>query len=905
MLATLQDLDWKPVDRAIAEALLTRLVYSSSAAAPTQFDAIGVAGEVADLPVYNKFKLLRLSVLLDPDEPEQDPLYALWDGEEQLLHLGGTSTPIHEANDLEKLQLTATTAADYIRLFCLAVRGDDGPFRIVEAGPAHAVEGADELLKLAHPLKATGNDDQGRFLFDAVVAYRTDVFTSTFAVATGGLIEMVSDTHRLSDVPEAALPELPVLGDPQKLRVSLLARAVPPPPPQAAAPPAPPAPPKPPKPTLRILVELLLTQALRSRAQHRLIEYFNATRTGSEVLDQFAELVTQAFPVVVVETSLPFVEETIGEIVLERAQPPRPFNLARAASSGDDTQVSLDVPAVPSLVLLPLQVYRRVVNLDRLAFDLASRDAAAIIACDRFDQLPESLRRLTDVTLRLSAVDATVFAGLFEQVMGAPLTAGWNAAGDAWVKHLLHTDFEQPRRLGMQPDKAFDYVRSMVMERLVSVDTQSEMGLADLHGLGEARQFAQDLIADIHAAVRGEIPWTQVDRGALLVGPPGTGKTTLARAIAKDCGVRFITASATGWQASGDHLGHHIAAIRKTFAEARGYAPSILFIDEIDSLGSRENFEGRSSQYQTEVVNAVLEQIQDIDPAAPVFVIGATNNADRVDPALRRSGRLDRVIPIPRPSSDALMQIFGHYLRRAAKHTAIDPALDTKTLGGLSLGLTGADVERIVRGASRRARKERRSLSQQDVIAEITNKPRNASDSLRMSPAEIERVAWHEAGHALAMLLGTSRGASIGFVTVVPRADGSLGFVAPLPDERISLTRSDYDETLEIYLAGRAAEELRYGAEGVSGGASSDLRGATAMAAHLLTRLGLGGPRQLLWQEALHDHHRATVETILTEAYDRILGKLHSHRDRLQQLAQTLIARQELTGDEVRALLPH
>lgn len=905
MLPTLQDLVWTPLDRPVAESLLARLIYPSSTVEPGQFDNIGVAGEVAPLPIYSRLKLLRLSVLINVDGPESEPLYGLWDGEDHLFYLNGTSAPVHDANEFEQLALTEATAADYIRLFCLAVRGDEGPFRIVESGPAVPVEGAEELTKLAHPLKAAGRDEQGRFLYDAVVSYRNDVFKSTFAIAPGGQIEMIGDQHALSGVPEAALPELPVLGDHLKLRVALLAQAVPPPAPppfttsSTATPSKPPA-----KPTLRILVELLLTQALRSRAQHRLIEYFNATRSGSEVLDQFAELVTEAFPVVVVESGLPFVEETIGEIVMERADPSGPFKVARATSGGDDTQVSVEIPAVPSLVLLPLQVYRRVANLDRLAFDLASRDAAAIIACDRFDQLPENLRRLTDVTLRLPPIDATVFAALFDQVMGAPLPQDWNGAGDSWVKHVLHTDFEQPRRLGMQTDKAFEYVRAMITERLVSVDTQAEMGLADLHGLGEARQFAQDLIADIHAAIRGEIPWNQVDRGALLVGPPGTGKTTLARAIAKDCGVRFITASATGWQASGDHLGHHIAAIRKTFAEARGYAPSILFIDEIDSLGNREQFEGRSSQYQTEVVNAVLEQIQEMDPGAPVFVIGATNNEDRVDPALRRSGRLDRVIHIPRPSSDALKQIFEHYLKRAARHTPLDPALDTRALGGLSLGLTGADVERMVRGASRRARKERRPLGQQDVIAEITNKPRNLTESLRMTPAEIERTAWHEAGHALAMLLGSSKGSAIGFVTVVPRADGSLGFVAPLPDERVSLTRRDYDETLEVYLGGRAAEEIRYGAEGVSGGATSDLKGATAMAAYMLTRLGLGGPRQLLWQERLSEQDRKQLETVLTEAYERILGKLHTHRDRLQKLADVLIAKQELTGDEVRALLP-
>ena len=152
----------------------------------------------------------------------------------------------------------------------------------------------------------------------------------------------------------------------------------------------------------------------------------------------------------------------------------------------------------------------------------------------------------------------------------------------------------------------------------------------------------------------GKLPWSQVDRGALLVGAPGTGKTTLARAIARACGVKFIQASASGWMAEGVSLGPHISAIRKTFSEARDYSPSILFIDEIDSIGSREQFaRDNNSVYQTEIVNAVLEQIQELDPIEPqCSCIGATNHENRVDPALRRAGRLDRVIRIPRPNSE-------------------------------------------------------------------------------------------------------------------------------------------------------------------------------------------------------------------------------------------------------------
>ncbi len=128
-------------------------------------------------------------------------------------------------------------------------------------------------------------------------------------------------------------------------------------------------------------------------------------------------------------------------------------------------------------------------------------------------------------------------------------------------------------------------------------------------------------------------------------------------------------------------------------------------------------------------------------------------------------------------------------------------------------------MERIVRGAARRARRDRRPLGQRDLLAEITNKPRDGEWMIRLGPTEIERTAVHESGHALAMLLSATKGAAIGFVTVVPRADGTLGFVARMPDERQSLTRRDYIEEIEVCLAGRAAEEIKYGREAVSGGA--------------------------------------------------------------------------------------
>ena len=663
------------------------------------------------------------------------------------------------------------------------------------------------------------------------------------------------------------------------------------------------------RPVILELVELLLERALEAQSRNRLLGHFNASLPNSRPLRQFALMVASSSPVVIIESSIPFVEEPISEIVNAHLPPKRRLGVHRSTigvdSNGQEAVTEVYLPNQgPGLVLMPLQVYGKAMQVERLAYDIVARDLGAIITCTRFGDLPESLRRHTDLVLRLPPVDATIFETVFERIFGQPPKRGWRRGGSRWVKYLLHTDFEHPRRMRLDREQALEFIRSQVQDRLRVIEPGSGLGLKDLHGLGEARQFAEDLIADIHAAMAGRLDWSQVDRGALLVGPPGTGKTTLARAIAKDCGVRFIQGSAATWMVQGVSLGPHIAAIRKTFTEARDYAPSILFIDEIDSLGSREQMAGdTNSIYQTDIINAVLEQMQGLDPTAPVFVIGATNHEDRVDPALRRSGRLDRVIRIPRPNSGALDQIFRHYLGELDGGVDIGPDVDSGALGGLSVGLTGADVERIVRGAARRARKAGRALSQTDVIAEITNKPRWGEGSPRLTPADVERISVHEAGHALAAFLSGTRGADIGFVTVVPRDDGTLGFVAPLPDERVHLTRRDYEDKLDVYLAGRAAEELRYGTDEVSSGAGSDLQSATALATRMVTRLGLGGNGRLLWADTVSAEDLAVAGAALTASYERVLARLGRNRAKLDLLAGELAARQELGGDEVRKIL--
>ena len=371
-------------------------------------------------------------------------------------------------------------------------------------------------------------------------------------------------------------------------------------------------------------------------------------------------------------------------------------------------------------------------------------------------------------------------------------------------------------------------------------------------------------------------------------------------------GSKFIQGSAAQWQSAGA-LDAHLKAIRETFAEARRYAPSILFIDEIDSIGNRELLSGHNAVYQTDVINAVLEQVQGMDPEEPVVVIGATNFLERVDPALRRAGRLDQVVTIPRPNVAALTEIFKHYLRSHRTNGTLDGDVDEKLLAQLAFGAMGADVEFFVRGAARRARKERRNLIQADLVAEVTRRPRREENVIRLAPEELRRVAVHEAGHALASLLGSGAGADIAYVSVIPRMDGSLGFVASAPAEGAAMTRREALELLEVALGGRAAEELVYGEEEVSlgagGGTSSDLAAATRIATALICTSGLGADGSLLWTDQPTAAQLTQIDAMLRQAYESAQERLALHRALLNRVAETLVAEQELDGEALRSLV--
>jgi ATP-dependent Zn protease len=348
--------------------------------------------------------------------------------------------------------------------------------------------------------------------------------------------------------------------------------------------------------------------------------------------------------------------------------------------------------------------------------------------------------------------------------------------------------------------------------------------------------------------------------------------------------------------------------MRADFAEARRYAPAILFIDEIDSIGSREQVAGSNALYHTEVINALLAEIQGIDSTGSVIVIGATNYVDNIDPALRRAGRLDQVVEIPLPNIEGLEKIFGYYLSRyEAEGGALGPDVDARSLAEMAFGLTAADVEFFVRGGARRARRENRPLGQVDLMAEVTRRPRRPDSAPLLTPDEMHRVAVHEAGHTVARLISSTGGADLAFASIVPRLDGSLGFTASVPRNTRVLTRRTMLEQLETVLGGRAAEEVVFGADDIGAGAggpasNSDLAVATRLATLIVCQSGLGDDGLLRWTTEPTAEQEDKIDDVIGEAYRSIRISLQRCRPLLDRVAAALEEKQELSGNELRLL---
>ena len=511
-------------------------------------------------------------------------------------------------------------------------------------------------------------------------------------------------------------------------------------------------------------------------------------------------------------------------------------------------------------------------------------------------ELPHLLDAAADVRVSVPPPSPAMLAALAEAIAAGPSTPMDVSLSEAVLPDYLVAALRPGQSAA---DFALRVARLVAAERPpVPAPGDAPPGLDGLFGMDDAVAWGRGLARDMRAYAAGTLRWADIDRGALLSGPPGTGKTTFAKRLATECGVPLVATSYSEWQSAGKegHSGELMQCLRRRFAEARAMAPCLLFIDELDTIPTRGSTK-RNDDWWTMIVNGLLAEMDGIEGRECVVIIGASNHAAKVDPAILRSGRLDRVIRVGMPDRKALKGILRSYAGDDL------PGADLDEAAARCEGRSGADVERFCRGARRRARHAGRSMALADLLAEV------GKGRQQRSAASLRRSAYHEAGHALLVI--KQRSGVLAGVSVL--RSGSLGGImawAPDPDEQ---TSADTDRLLGVLLGGRAAEEEVFGeaSAGSGGPAGSDLATATVIAASAELAWGF---RSLLWRGdpdaeslpgllAAYPAVAAAVEKRLDASLAAARAILTSARPALDALAEALIARDTLTGEEAEGVV--
>lgn len=441
-------------------------------------------------------------------------------------------------------------------------------------------------------------------------------------------------------------------------------------------------------------------------------------------------------------------------------------------------------------------------------------------------------------------------------------------------------------------------------------DVQPQMDAStkfeDVKGVDEAKGELEEIVAylrdpDKFTKLGGKLP-----KGVLLVGPPGTGKTMLARAIAGEAGVPFFYTSGSEFEEM--FVGVGARRVRDLFAAAKKSSPCIIFIDEIDAIGGSRN--PKDQQYMKMTLNQLLVELDGFKPSEGVIVVAATNFPESLDKALVRPGRFDRHVVVPNPDVKGRKQILEAHFKGIKRSGDVD--LNTIARG--TPGFSGADLANLVNIAALRAASQ--GASSVDMQALEYAKDRILMGAERKSAVISEKnrrlTAYHEGGHALVALY-TDGAHPVHKATVVPRGV-ALGMVMQLPesDDETSITRRQLLAKLDVAMGGRAAEELIFGDADVTTGASSDLEQATRLARAMVTKYGMSdiiGQVAIAYDDMgnLSSETRALVEAevkkLVTAAHDRAQALLKKHEKELHTLAKELIEKETLSGHQIKDLL--
>ncbi len=450
----------------------------------------------------------------------------------------------------------------------------------------------------------------------------------------------------------------------------------------------------------------------------------------------------------------------------------------------------------------------------------------------------------------------------------------------------------------------------------IYVKSSSGIKFSDVAGEDEAKENLAEVVDYLHNPKKYESIGASMPKGILLVGPPGTGKTMLAKAVAGEANVPFFSISGSEFVEM--FVGMGASKVRDLFKQAKEKAPCIVFIDEIDAIGKKRdgNFGGNDEREQT--LNQLLTEMDGFEGNTGVMILAATNRPESLDPALLRPGRFDRRVPVELPDLKGREEI----LKVHAKKVKASPEIDYSTVARMASGASGAELANVVNEAALRAvRENRRQVTQSDMEESIEvviagYQKKNAI----LSNKEKLIVAYHEVGHALAAALQT-HSAPVQKITIIPRTSGALGYTMQVEEgEHYLLSKEELVNKILTFVAGRAAEEIVFGS--VTTGAANDISEATKLARAMICRYGmsedfgmvamehvtnqyLGGDASLTCSPETQTKIDEAVTKLIGTQYEKALRLLRENKPKLDELAKHLYEKETITGEEFMEILFH
>ncbi len=448
----------------------------------------------------------------------------------------------------------------------------------------------------------------------------------------------------------------------------------------------------------------------------------------------------------------------------------------------------------------------------------------------------------------------------------------------------------------------------------IYVPSSEGIHFSDVAGEDEAKENLSEIVDYLHNPEKYSAIGAAMPKGVLLVGPPGTGKTMLAKAVAGEASVPFF--SIAGSEFVEMFVGMGASKVRDLFKQAKEKAPCIVFIDEIDAIGQKRsgNLMGNDEREQT--LNQLLTEMDGFEGNTGVIILAATNRPDSLDPALLRPGRFDRRVPVELPDLKGREEILVVH----GKKVKLDTNVNFHNIARMAAGASGAELANIINeGALRAVRSGRSTVTQTDleesvevVIAGYQKKNAILSDK------EKHTVAYHEIGHALVAAL-QSHTAPVQKITIIPRTSGALGYTMQVEEQdKYIVTREELEQKIATFTGGRAAEEVKFGQ--VSTGAVNDIEQATKLARAMITRYGmseefgmvametinnryLGGDATLACSAATQEQIDKRVVDLVRRQHDKAKALLEENREKLDELAAYLYEKESITGDEFMRIL--